>query len=647
MTSERPCKGRVRRHNSSGEIMNSAYQHSEFLYNKPGHNPFDDDGPFTATDSNALLLWGAAGHKPPGAVHPTPSTTPDTTTGNTSTTGTTVTGTGTTSSSPFVINISWDSSVQSAPSGFTAGVLAAVQYLESQFSDPITINIAVGYGEVMNTAMGSGALGQSRWYLSSVGYSQLASALTADATSTSDASAVASLPAGSPVNGGTFWATTAQAKALGMMSATGTGIDGYVGFSSSYPFTYDNSNGVAGGTYDFNGVVLHEITEVMGRALLTGGAIGSTSNSYMAYDLFHYSSPGVHDFSASTPGYFSVDGGNTNLAAFNTVSGGDAGDWASSVTNDAFDAFGSSGIINGVSNTDLTALDAIGWNLNSATPPPPPPPPPPTPTSTPTGVLTSPITASLAAAQASNGLAADNSLISIIQTGGTSSDTYAYSLGGTGAAAFRLSSGSGTATLAAGSASVAGGANGQLYSLSVVANDLSAGTSSPASALNVVVGSSGNDNVSLATLVGGLGTASPAFIYGLGGADTINAAGMTGSLWITGGAAADTMSGGSGADHYLYGATNDSTNTSTDIITNFNPSMDVIDLTGLGSSLKYAGELNPKGRLNAHSVGWQTSGGNTFIYANTSSSNGSAGSTAMKIELLGKMTLAADNILHV
>src|SRR5215831_10802077 len=53
---------------------------------------------------------------------------------------------GAASTSPFVINISWDSSVRSAPSGFTTAVLAAVQFLESQYSDPVTINIAVGYG---------------------------------------------------------------------------------------------------------------------------------------------------------------------------------------------------------------------------------------------------------------------------------------------------------------------------------------------------------------------------------------------------------------------------------------------------------------------------------------------------------------------
>ena len=45
---------------------------------------------------------------------------------------------------------------------------------------------------------------------------------------------------------------------------------------------------------------MHEITEVMGRQLLTGATIGGLANSYTVYDLFHYSAPGVRDFSAST-----------------------------------------------------------------------------------------------------------------------------------------------------------------------------------------------------------------------------------------------------------------------------------------------------------------------------------------------------------
>ena len=68
----------------------------------------------------------------------------------------------TATASPFVINISWDASVSSAPVGFTAGVTSAVQYLESQFTDAVTVNINIGYGEVNGAALGSGTLGSSQ-----------------------------------------------------------------------------------------------------------------------------------------------------------------------------------------------------------------------------------------------------------------------------------------------------------------------------------------------------------------------------------------------------------------------------------------------------------------------------------------------------
>ena len=172
------------------------------------------------------------------------------------------------------------------------------------------------------------------------------SGLKADAKDATDSSVVASLPSTNPT-GGAFWATTAQAKALGLASATNTAVDGYVGFSSTYQFDYDASDGISG--YDFNGTVLHELTEVMGRALATGRTIGSTANSSYAYDLLHYSAPGVRDFSASTPGYFSVDNGGTSIAAFNPQSGGDAGDWSSSMGNDSANAFSYSGVVNAFS----------------------------------------------------------------------------------------------------------------------------------------------------------------------------------------------------------------------------------------------------------------------------------------------------------
>ena len=88
-----------------------------------------------SADTGSFLpdLWQAASGSRPGGA---------------SGTGTTVTSASmtsvTTTSSPLKVNITWDSSVSAAPSGFTAGVIAAVQYLESQFTDAVTLNIAVG-----------------------------------------------------------------------------------------------------------------------------------------------------------------------------------------------------------------------------------------------------------------------------------------------------------------------------------------------------------------------------------------------------------------------------------------------------------------------------------------------------------------------
>ena len=98
----------------------------------------------------------------------------------------------------MIINVTFDSSVGSAPAGFIATVDAVVQYYENQFTDPITVNIDVGYGEVDGQALSPGALGESITFLNSFSFSQLRSALAADATSAADQTAVASLPSSNP-----------------------------------------------------------------------------------------------------------------------------------------------------------------------------------------------------------------------------------------------------------------------------------------------------------------------------------------------------------------------------------------------------------------------------------------------------------------
>jgi len=290
-----------------------------------------------------------------------------------------------TQGSGLVISLIWDSSVGAAPGGFTSDMIAVAQFLESQISTTATVNLDVGYDEVAGSTLESGALGESESNIESVNYTALVAALKASAsTDATDASMLASLPATSPVSG-TYWVTTAQAKALGLAAANGSGLDGAIGFGASSEFTFGDTNttgSVASGTYDFFSTALHEITETMGRVLLVGESIaGGAADSLL--DLMHFSGPGTRDFTQSIPGYFSVNGGATNLGAFNTNAGGDAGDWASSVTDNSFDAYATPGVLEPVTTNDLTEMDAIGWNLTgSGSAPPSPPPPPSAPTIT-------------------------------------------------------------------------------------------------------------------------------------------------------------------------------------------------------------------------------------------------------------------------
>ena len=84
------------------------------------------------------------------------------------------------------------------------------------------------------------------------------------------------------------------------------------------------------------GAIAHEFSEIMGRQML------DDFHLCFGYPRSIFSTirrPGVADFSGDTPGYFSPNGGFTNLGEFNTNHNGDFGDWASSVGNNSYLAF--------------------------------------------------------------------------------------------------------------------------------------------------------------------------------------------------------------------------------------------------------------------------------------------------------------------
>jgi hypothetical protein len=261
------------------------------------------------------------------------------------------------------IEINWDSSVATAPPQFMTDVEQVANFYASELKPISTgpIIIDVGYGEINGSKIGGSALGESETNLQQVSYLQLTNAYAGTGL-------INNFPSAAP--SGKFYVSDAEAQALGIQLTNPPTVDGYIGFSSkSNTFDYNTNSintttgSVQPNEYDFEGTVAHEISEVLGRIFLG-------NNQISAYDFFHYSSGSngpVHDF-APNGGFFSINGGTTDLGNFNAGRGGDGSDWATGGTSspyDAFNAFGTPGQIAPVTPTDLAVLQALGYQLTN------------------------------------------------------------------------------------------------------------------------------------------------------------------------------------------------------------------------------------------------------------------------------------------
>jgi hypothetical protein len=131
-----------------------------------------------------------------------------------------------------------DNSIASAPAGLTAAVEAAASVFEQDFPGNYNVNISYGWGTFDNTPSdvltnpGDFSLGGGP--LSLVSYSELKDWLTADATSSAQITAVASLPASAaslPGDPSIFTISPAEEKALGVFSGDSGAVDGSIGFN--------------------------------------------------------------------------------------------------------------------------------------------------------------------------------------------------------------------------------------------------------------------------------------------------------------------------------------------------------------------------------------------------------------------------------
>jgi hypothetical protein len=238
--------------------------------------------------------------------------------------------------------------------------VAAAQVFASHFLNDIHINITV------DAVPGTNVFGQSNSVFLEISYADLLAKFRAGAKTPNDQIAIGpkgSMTGNDPTTGvGTWWLIRPQAKALGHIPDD-LSEDGITTFGAGNSFTF--SGAIAAGTYDFHGIAAHEISEVMGRVGLSGGTLGSTTNSFTLIDNFSYTGPGTKGLRAGPGNYFSIDNGATLLKLWNDslANGLDSRDWAAPGTDDAFNQFSRSGVVNPVSAIDLQLMDVIGYEL--------------------------------------------------------------------------------------------------------------------------------------------------------------------------------------------------------------------------------------------------------------------------------------------
>ena len=281
------------------------------------------------------------------------------------------------------------------------GFIAAANIWQNLISDPITINLDVGFAELE-----PGVLGSTGSTFNAETYSNIRDALINKQSSNADNYAIHHLQKNNnlafitnnrtgnlfldnnnSVNNNYLSVTTANLKALGLLNDTGDS-DGSITFSNTFNFDFDSSDGIDSDAFDFVGVATHEIGHALGFVsgvdtldFFSGQGPNAGSNIdfnqyaiFNTLDLFRYSltsleqGEGIQDLAIKDRGqFFSLDGGENSIATFATGTyngdGRQASHWKDNRTIGLLDPTIGRGEIGALTDTDLLAFDSIGYAL--------------------------------------------------------------------------------------------------------------------------------------------------------------------------------------------------------------------------------------------------------------------------------------------
>jgi len=273
--------------------------------------------------------------------------------------------------------------VSSPPSGAQAAINAVAAYIESLFSDPVTVVITLGF-----ESMSPGILGStSSSYASSVTWANTRTGLVAgmdhDDTIQNYLPSGSTIPvrydgnSGTVTNEGRCFFTKANYRAT-IGTASGDAAD--MTINSDFNWDYDPSNGITSGYYCFQSVLAHEIGHVLG---FTSGA-DFRNNDIETLDVYRFQlSDGSGDYNPDTLAEFQTtarmvdqnkpgtnDDVNSDIISVEyQMSDGDpyqCSHFSQGNVNGIMQPAVSSGTTyypNFYKTPDTTMLDAIGWDF--------------------------------------------------------------------------------------------------------------------------------------------------------------------------------------------------------------------------------------------------------------------------------------------